>query len=66
MDNKIFTNIKLSPESVELVLTGLNQLARGQVETLFQDIVTQYQDEIKRLQAEATPVEDAVVTDAEE
>jgi hypothetical protein len=33
---------------------------------LFQDIVTQYQDEIKRLQAEAAPAEDAVVTNAEE
>jgi len=58
MNNQIFTNIKLSSESVELVLTGLNQLPRGQVEELFQDIVIQFQNEIKRMQLEATPAED--------
>jgi hypothetical protein len=58
MDNQIFTNIKLTPQDIELVLTGLNQLARGQVETLFQNIVTQYKAEIKRMQFEATPAED--------
>lgn len=66
MSNRIFTNIKLSPEAVELVLTGLNQLPRGQVEALFQDIVTQYQTEIKRMQAEAAAAEGATVTDAED
>lgn len=58
MDNQITTNIKMTPQGVELVLTGLNQLPRGQVETLFQDIVSQYQAEIKRMQAEATPAEE--------
>jgi hypothetical protein len=66
MTNQIFTNIKLSPQGIDLILTGLNHMPRGQVETLFQDIVTQYQDEIKRLQAEAAPTEDTVVADAEE
>ena len=66
MSNRIFTNIKLSSEAVELVLTGLNQLPRGQVEVLFQDIVTQYQAEIKRMQAEAAAAEGATVTDAED
>lgn len=65
MDNQIFTNIKLTPQGVDLILTGLNQLPRGQVETLFQDIVTQYQDEIKRMQAEAHAAEDAAFTDVE-
>ena len=60
MSNRIFTNIKLSPEAVELILTGLNQLPRGQVEVLFQDIVSQYQAEIKRMQAEAHAAEAAV------
>lgn len=57
MNNQIFTNIKLTPQGVDLVLTGLNQLPRGQVETLFQDIVSQYQTEIKRMQAEAHAAE---------
>jgi hypothetical protein len=55
--NEILTNIKLSPQAIEIVLTALNQLPRGQVEVLFQNIVTQYQDEIKRLQAEAVAAE---------
>lgn len=58
MNSQITTNIKLTPQGIELVLTGLNQLPRGQVETLFQDIVSQYQAEIKRMQAEATPAEE--------
>ena len=66
MDNQITTNIKLTTQGVDLVLTGLNQLPRGQVEALFQDIVSQYQAEIKRMQAEAHAVEDAAVTDIEE
>lgn len=66
MSKRIFTNIKLSLEAVELILTGLNQLPRGQVEVLFQDIVSQYQAEIKRMQAEAHAAEDAAVTDIEE
>ena len=66
MDNQITTNIQMTPQGVELVLTGLNQLPRGQVETLFQDIVSQYQAEIKRMQAEAHAAEGAAVTDAEE
>jgi hypothetical protein len=53
MQDQIFTNIKMTPGGVELVLTGLNQLPRGQVEALFQDIVNQYQTEIVRMQAEA-------------
>lgn len=57
MNNQIFTNIKLTPQGVDLVLTGLNQLPRGQVETLFQDIVSQYQTEIKRMQADAHAAE---------
>lgn len=57
MDNQIITNIKMTPQSVDLVLTGLNQLPRGQVEALFQDIVNQYQAEIKRMQAEAAEAE---------
>ena len=55
--NEILTNIKLSPQAIEIVLTALNQLPRGQVEVLFQNIVTQYQDEIRRLQAEAQAAE---------
>jgi len=66
MDNQITTNIKLTTQGVDLVLTGLNQLPRGQVEALFQDIVSQYQAEIKRMQAEAHAAEDAAVTDIEE
>ena len=66
MDNQITTNIQMTPQGVELVLTGLNQLPRGQVEALFQDIVNQYQAEIKRMQAEAHAAEGATVTDAEE
>jgi hypothetical protein len=66
MDNQITTNIKLTTQGVDLVLTGLNQLPRGQVESLFQDIVSQYQAEIKRMQAEAYAAEDATVTDVEE
>jgi len=66
MNNQITTNIQLTPQGVELVLTALNQLPRGQVEALFQDIVTQYQAEIKRMQAEAHTVEDAAVTDIED
>jgi len=53
MTEQIITNIKMTPQGVELVLTALNQLPRGQVEALFQDIVNQYQTEIKRMQAEA-------------
>jgi hypothetical protein len=66
MDNKVITNIQLTPQGVDIVLTGLNQLPRGQVEALFQDIVNQYQTEIKRMQAEAHAAEDATVTDVEE
>lgn len=66
MDNKVITNIQLTPQGVDIVLTGLNQLPRGQVEALFQDIVNQYQTEIKRMQAEAHAAEDAIVTDVEE
>jgi hypothetical protein len=66
MNNQITTNIQMTPQGVELVLTALNQLPRGQVEALFQDIVNQYQAEIKRMQAEAHAAEDATVTDAED
>ena len=65
MTNQVITNIQLTPQGVDIVLTGLNQLPRGQVEALFQDIVNQYQTEIKRMQAEAH-AEDAIVTDVEE
>ena len=61
MSNQIIVNIKMTPAGTELVLTALNQLPRGQVEALFQDIVTQYQAEIKRLQAENPPVEETPV-----
>jgi hypothetical protein len=57
MTEQIITNIKMTPAGVELVLTALNQLPRGQVEALFQDIVNQYQTEIKRMQAEAHAAE---------
>ncbi len=57
MTEQVITNIKMTPQGVELVLTGLNQLPRGQVEALFQDIVSQYQAEIKRMQAEAHAAE---------
>lgn len=57
MTEQIITNIKMTPAGVELVLTALNQLPRGQVEALFQDIVGQYQAEIKRMQAEAHAAE---------
>jgi hypothetical protein len=53
MTEQVITNIKMTPQGVELVLTALNQLPRGQVEALFQDIVNQYQTEIVRMQAEA-------------
>ena len=66
MDNKVITNIQLTPQGVDIVLTGLNQLPRGQVEALFQDIVNQYQTEIKRMQAEAYAVENATAIDVEE
>jgi hypothetical protein len=58
MTEQVITNIKMTPQGVELVLTGLNQLPRGQVEALFQDIVSQYQAEIKRMQAEAAEAEE--------
>ena len=57
MADLVITNIKMTPGGVDLVLTGLNQLPRGQVEALFQDIVSQYQAEIKRMQAEAHAAE---------
>ena len=57
MTDLVITNIKLTPGAVDLVLTGLNQLPRGSVEALFQDIVSQYQAEIKRMQAEAHAAE---------
>lgn len=57
MNNQIITNIKMTPQGVELVLNALNNLPRGQVDALFQDILAQYQAEVKRLQAEA-PVEE--------
>lgn len=66
MSNQIIVNIQMTPQGVELVLNSLNQLPRGQVEALFQDIVSQYQAEIKRMQAEAHAAEDAAVTDIEE
>jgi hypothetical protein len=66
MTEQIITNIKMTPQGVELVLTALNQLPRGQVEALFQDIVSQYQAEIKRMQAEAHAAEAADAADAEE
>ena len=66
MNNQITTNIKLTTQGVDLVLTGLNQLPRGQVESLFQDIVNQYQADIKRMQVEPYAPEDATVTDVEE
>ena len=66
MTNQVITNIQMTPQGVELVLTALNQLPRGQVEALFQDIVNQYQAEIKRMKAEAHAAEGAAVTDAEE
>jgi hypothetical protein len=53
MTNQVTVDIKMTPAGVELVLTALNQLPRGQVEALFQDIVNQYQTEIVRMQAEA-------------
>lgn len=58
MTEQVITNIKMTPGGVELVLTGLNQLPRGQVEALFQDIVSQYQAEIKRMQTEAAEAEE--------
>ena len=62
MSNQIIVNIKMTPAGAELVLTALNQLPRGQVEALFQDIVGQYQAEIKRLQAEnPAPAEETIV-----
>ena len=57
MTNQVTVDIKMTPAGVELVLTALNQLPRGQVEALFQDIVNQYQTEIKRMQAEAHAAE---------
>ena len=66
MSNQITVNIQMTPQGIELVLTALNQLPRGQVEALFQDIINQYQAEIKRMQAEAHAAEAAAVTDAEE
>jgi hypothetical protein len=39
------------------VLNALNNLPRGQVDALFQDILSQYQAEVKRLQAEAHAAE---------
>jgi len=55
MTNQIIVNIKMTPSGAELVLNALNNLPRGQVDALFQDILSQYQAEVKRLQAE-TPV----------
>ena len=66
MTNQVTVDIKMTPAGVELVLTALNQLPRGQVEALFQDIVGQYQAEIKRMQAEAHAAEPAEVVDVEE
>jgi hypothetical protein len=66
MSNQITVNIQMTPQGIELVLTALNQLPRGQVEALFQDIINQYQAEIKRMQAEAAAAEGATVTDAED
>ncbi len=58
MTNQIIVNIKMTPSGAELVLNALNNLPRGQVDALFQDILSQYQAEVKRLQAE-TPVAEA-------
>jgi hypothetical protein len=66
MTEQVITNIKLTPQGIDLVLTALNQLPRGQVEALFQDIVNQYQTEIKRMQEEAHAAEAAEVVDVEE
>lgn len=62
MSNQIIVNIKMTPAGAELVLNALNQLPRGQVDALFQDILGQYQAEIKRLQAE-NPVEETPVVE---
>jgi hypothetical protein len=58
MTNQIIVNIKMTPSGAELVLNALNNLPRGQVDALFQDILSQYQAEVKRLQAE-TPAAEA-------
>jgi hypothetical protein len=52
MTENVSTSIKLTPKGVELILTALNHLPRGQVDELFNDIVNQYRAEIARLQAE--------------
>jgi hypothetical protein len=57
MTNQIIVNIKMTPSGAELVLNALNNLPRGQVDALFQDILSQYQAEVKRLQAEAHAAE---------
>jgi hypothetical protein len=61
MSNQIIVNIKMTPAGAELVLNALNQLPRGQVEALFQDILGQYQAEVKRLQGEAQQQEEGVL-----
>jgi len=61
MSNQIIVNIKMTPAGAELVLNALNQLPRGQVEALFQDILGQYQAEVKRLQGEAQQQEESVL-----
>ena len=43
--------IKMVPAGVELVLTALNQLPRGQVDGLFQEIAGQYGFQLQELQA---------------
>ncbi len=42
--------IKMVPAGVELVLNALNNLPRGQVEGLFQEIAGQYSYQIQELQ----------------
>jgi hypothetical protein len=54
-------NIKMVPAGVEVVLNALNQLPRGQVDPLWQQIYAQYAQQMDELQkaADAQPAAEA-------
>lgn len=56
---QIVVNIKFTPPGVELVIGALRKLPHEQVDALVQEIWSQYQAEIQRLQTEAAAAEEA-------
>lgn len=50
-------NINFTPQNAELMIAALRKLPHETVDPLLQDVWQQFQNEIKRIQAEAKPVE---------